>query len=250
MAERMKLTFAGDVAPREREAVGDALAGDLDEAHRYRGYQRSVKAFYRIDAPTRPLLVKVRPFRRWLKRLSHTVRRTKAECEFRNLVQLQHCGVPCPAPVAVGRICGPVFIHSSLMASEFLGDARTLSAGLLESAGADREALLDRLVAFFAMLRDKGVVHHDLHWNNILVVPGDDGPALRLIDALHVDFESPPAGEPFAETVAWFVTYLLYQDAPRELVEGLVARLPALGFESLNDAKDLMARAADLAARL
>jgi tRNA A-37 threonylcarbamoyl transferase component Bud32 len=250
MAERIKLTFAGDVAPREREAVACALADDLDEAHRYRGYQRSVKEFYRIETPARPLLVKVRPFGPWPKRLSHTVRRTKAEREFRNLLGLRQRGVPCPSPVAVGRIGGTLLIHRSLMATEFLSDARPLSVAMLESADADRERLLDRLVAFFALLRDKGVVHRDLHWNNILVTPGHDGPSLRLIDALHIDFESPPAGEAFAETVRWLVTYMLYQDAPRELVDGLVGRLPALGLASLNDAKDLIARAADLAAKL
>lgn len=248
MSARLQLQFAPGISAEERAAVADALEAGLGDAQRFAGYRRRVKDVYRVETPAGPLLVKRRRHTGWLQRLGRTVRPTKADREFRNLLALSARGVRCPDAVAVGRL-GRLLVRESLIVEAFVADAVPLSAALAE-ATVPRDALLDALFDLFRLLDAKGVVHRDLHWDNVLVRSSPEGPELWLIDALHVRFVSPPAGETLAGSVEWFLVFLLHAGAAAEIVSGFLDRLPGLGLESLSDGRAVLARAERLAKQL
>jgi RIO-like serine/threonine protein kinase len=177
------------------------------------------------------------------------LRRTKDEREFRNLVALRRLGVPCPAPLAVARVRSGLLVCETRLLMEFVADATPLSRVLIEQT-VPRDAVLDRLVDFLRLLNARGVVHRDLHWDNLLVRPAADGPAFLLIDALHVRLVPPPAGAAFAPTVEWLVAFMLHQSAPREIVDALLDRLAASDLPALPDRQALLDRARRTAALL
>jgi hypothetical protein len=250
MSEPYRINFAADLDQMQRDAVAAALAGGLHEADRFGGYQRGVKTFYRIPSAAGPLFVKARRFDGLLKRLGRTLRPTKARREFDNLLALAERGVPCPQALAVARRFSGPLIRESVLVQRFLPDAVPLSRALLADE-APRDLLLDRLLEFLRLLRDRGVVHRDLHWDNVLVVPASGGPELMLIDSLHVRFEEPPAAaKTFAVSVVWLLAFMIHQSAPREIIDGVLDRVPQLDIAALADRDALRRRARDAAARL
>lgn len=238
-----RIRFAPEVSPQQQQSLRQILSCDVAEADRFDGYRRSVKEFYRLESPEGPLFVKVRRFPSWIKRLKNAVRRTKGELEFEHLLALRRLRVPCPAPLAVARIGGAVLVRETRLAMEFVADAAPLRRILVESDEATREATLDRLMDFLRLLDAKGVVPRDLHWENLLVRPSAAGPEFLLIDALHVRRVGPPAGAEFAPSVEWLLAYMLHQDAPREVVRGLLNRLGSLDLPALADRQALLDRA-------
>ena len=230
----------------------EALAGGLEASQQSHDYRRSVKRFYRVGVPGgRELFVKCRGHSGVLRRLGRTLRRTKAEREFRNLLALGARGIPCPDPVAVGRRYAGLLLAESLLAQEFLPDAVPLSRALTGAVSdVDRDALLDGLFEFLLLLRSRGVVHRDLHWDNLLVCGGDPGRGFRLIDALHVRLVAPPAGDAFAEPVRWFLIFLVHKGAPQAIIDGFLDRLPRLALAELGDRQRLLDEASHVAAKL
>ena len=238
-----RIRFAAEVPPMRRQSLGLLLSGEPAEADRFDGYRRSVKEFYRIESPEGPLFVKVRRFPTWLKQVRNAVRKTKDEREFEHLVALRRAGVPCPAPLAVARLGGVLRVRETRLVMEFVTDATPLRRVLFEGEAAERAATMDRLIEFLRLLEAKGVVHGDLHWNNLLVRPVPEGPEFLLVDALHVRMVGPPAGDEFAPTIEWLLAYMLHQDAPREIVEALLDRLGGLDLPAVSDGQALLDRA-------
>jgi len=252
MDRRLRLRFAPDVGAEDAAAVREALTGGLGESQRLPDYGRSVKTFYRVPLPGgRALFVKRRRHSGCLRRLGRTLRRTKAEREFDNLLALRSRGVPCPDPVAVGRRYAKLLVAESLLAEAYLPESLPLSRALAGAAGdADRDALLDGLFDFLSLLRSRGVVHGDLHWDNLLVCGGDQGREFRLIDALHVRLVTPPAADAFADSVRWFLVMLVHRHAPQTIIDAFLDRVPRLGLAALGDRRRLLDEASRLAAKL
>jgi len=246
-----RLRFAPDLPVQRRSSLVRLLTDGVTDAARFDGYRRGVKEFFRLESDDGPVFVKTRRFPRLLKQLKNAVRRTKDEREFEHLLALRLRGVPCPAPLAVAHL-GRLRIRETRLAMEFVVDAASLRRTLLDGDAASREAVLDRLVAFLRLLRDRGVVHGDLHWENLLVRPSPAGPEFLLIDALHVRLvDPPPAGaDEFAATVQWFVGYMVHQDAPPEIVEAVLDRLASLDLPPLADRAAVAAQARRIAESL
>jgi hypothetical protein len=155
--------------------------------------------------------------------------------EFDNLQALHQRGVPCPPPVAVGRRLAGGLIRESILIERFLAGTKPLSHRLLQNP-ADRAALLDAFVRFLLLLREKKVVHKDLHWHNVLVRSAGAGHELFVVDAMHVEFaDGPGAAEDAAAAAVWFAAFLISENAPRDILDGFLDRLPQL---YLGDAKD------------
>lgn len=238
-----RIRFADEVQPMRRQTLEPLLTGETPDKNRFDGYRRSVKEFYRIESPDGPLFVKVRQFPSRLKQLLNTVRQTKDEREFEQLIALRRAGIPCPAPLAVARLGGLLRVRETRLAMEFVADALPLKQVLIESEAAERSAAIDRLIEFLRLLNAKGVVHGDLHWNNLLVRHTDDGPRFMLVDALHVRLVDPPAGDAFAPTVQWLLAYMLHQGATQEIVDALLNHVGRLDLPALSDGRALLRQA-------
>lgn len=245
-----RIRFADEVQPMRRQSLEPLLSGDPAEANRFSGYRRSVKEFYRIESPDGPLFVKVRRFPSRLKQLLNTVRQTKDEREFEQIVALRRAGIPCPAPLAVARLGGWLRERETRLAMEFVTDAAPLKQVLIGGEAAERAATMERLIEFLRLLNAKGVVHGDLHWNNLLVRRTPQGSEFLLVDALHVRLVDPPAGDEFAPTVQWLLAYMLHQDAPREIVEDMLDHVRRLDLPALSDAPALLGQASRTAEML
>lgn len=245
-----RIRFAANLTPLQRQSLALLLSGETAEADRFSGYRRSVKKFYRLSSPDGPLFVKVRRFPSRLKQMLNSVRQTKDEREFEQIVALRRAGIPCPAPLAVARLGGWLRVRETRLAMEFVTDALPLKQVLIEGRPAERAATMDRLVEFLRLLEARGVVHGDLHWNNLLVRRTSEGPEFLLVDALHVRLVNPPAGDEFAPTVQWLLAYMLHQDAPREIVEDMLNHVRRLGLPALADSRALLGRACPTAEML
>jgi len=251
MNRGLRLRFAPDVGAEDAATVREALAAGLSTSQRLPDYGRSVKAFYRVALPGgRALFVKRHRHSGGLRRLGRTLRRTKAEREFDTLLALRSRGVPCPDPVAAGRRYAGLLVAESLLAEAYLADAVPLSCALAAAGDADRDALLDGLFEFLSLLRSHGVVHGDLHWDNLLVCGGEVAREFRLIDALHVRLVDPPAGDAFADSVRWFLVMLMHRRAPQAIIDGFLDRVPQLGLTVLGDRRRMLDEASRLAPKL
>jgi tRNA A-37 threonylcarbamoyl transferase component Bud32 len=123
--------------------------------------------------------------RAWLRAC---VRPAKARGEYDHCRAVAARGVPTVKPIAVGAAHGP---GDSFLVTQTLGGARPLGAFIEQALPAldpGRQARLRLRLAvalgrFVARMHGAGVVHDDLHANNLLVALGDDDePRLYLID--------------------------------------------------------------------
>ncbi|MDR1425185.1 MAG: lipopolysaccharide kinase InaA family protein [Azoarcus sp.] len=132
------------------------------------------------------------PFRRWLAR-------PRVQAEWENLLAFAAWGIPCAPVAAYGleRRLG-AFVRGAVITRELAG---TADLACLARDNDPRLRLRDWLamivpqIAHIARtLHERGFVHNDLKWRNLLV---DDGPNLYLIDC--------PGGE------HWFGPFLRYR---------------------------------------
>jgi len=250
MGKRFRLRWAPDVSDDMRRAAREALSGEAGQFLPLAGYARQVKQVGRVDTAAGPLLVKRRRYAGLLRRLGRTVRRTKADREFGNLVALARLGVPCPRPVAVGRRFGGLLVKESLLAEEYLADASPVGTLLDDPDAEARGRLLDALVEFLGVLHRRGVVHRDLHGDNLLAQPSPTGFAVYVVDALHVRFVRPPADRAFARSVQWFLAFLVCRRGTDNVIAEFLDRVPRLGLRELADRGKLLARAGAVAEKL
>jgi tRNA A-37 threonylcarbamoyl transferase component Bud32 len=227
---RWMIRFAPGVGEKEREEIRRAISVELTGDRRILHQQSRVKSFYRLETSFRPVFVKARFFPTLWRRLGRSFRRTKEEREFENYLALRDRRISCPEPIASARMTRGITVHSSLLLMEFLPEAMTLRRLLKEVGPGGREALLDRVAAFLSAVREKGVIHEDLQWNNLLVHSTPAGHDLVMVDALHVRCgERSP--QPFARTIAWFVHFLLTEGAGSGIVDGFLDRIERRGLD-------------------
>ncbi len=232
MTQRLRVTFAPAVQRQEQEEIQKAISSGLRHAERILLEQSHVKAFYRLDLPTRALFVKARSFSGLPRRLGRTFRRTKEEEEFRNYASIRQAGISCPEPVSVARVYDGLLISQSLLLTEYLAGAIPLRTLLMRDSSCP-EWLAEGMAALFQSLMDKGLIHEDLQWENILVRAQSQGCDLYLVDPLHIRWirhEKPVRNRAFRQSLSWFFSFLISGGVPGRVVEGLLDRLgPMVG---------------------
>lgn len=226
----LRLKFSSYVKEHERAEIREALLEGLSESQRILHAHSRVKAFYRVETPSRPLFVKARCFTSWARRLGRTVRETKEAREFRNYLSLKNSDISCPEPICIGHQYRRLLLERSFLVLEFIAEALPLRQLLIRSENA-KSPLMEELIAFFVLLRDKGVIHEDLQWDNILVSTGPSGLNLYLLDALHVRLYTGARRGDFPATIAWFVHFLNTGGAPQEVIDGFLERARRSGLE-------------------
>jgi tRNA A-37 threonylcarbamoyl transferase component Bud32 len=224
------MRFSPWLTDGERAEIREALRLGLQGARPILGGQSRIKAFYRVETPSRPLFIKARRFPSWTRRLGRTIRETKEEIEFRNFLRLRELGVPCPEPLAAARTRRFGLTVESLLVMEHLARAKTLRVWLAQPCGPERDALLDALTGFLGTLAGKGVVHDDLQWNNVMAsCAGSGGWSLYLVDALHVRLSPPRVPQAFSRSLSWFLGFMRGEGAGEDLIQGLWGRLAEAG---------------------
>jgi RIO-like serine/threonine protein kinase len=208
--------FAEDVLVEERLFIQDAIHDAIcDDREILKGHH-SAKRFFRMESAGRQFFIKAREFASILRRLGRTVRKTKEEEEFRNYLLLREHGVPCPDPVASARLYSGPLVSRSLLLTEYLPRAVTLRQ-FLTGEGDAGDAFFEALFAFLLDLKEKGFIHEDLQWNNILVENSRGAFQFLVIDALHVRFVQGLKDEEFLKTLMWFSEFMKREHAPRDL---------------------------------
>jgi hypothetical protein len=224
----LRLDFAPRIRKDEKETIRQILSQGLTDSQKILHDQSRVKSFYRVETPYRPIFVKARFFPSLIRRFGRTLRKTKEEREFRNYLSLKDQSVPCPEPICFGRGYRGPFVEKSLLVLEYLPDALPLRH-FMSQPGRSVESLLDELVGFLGLLRDKGVIHDDLQWDNILATPEQTGHHFYLVDALHIRWSPVSERDTFPNTIAWFMHYMTKEGVPEEIREALLARLDRAG---------------------
>lgn len=237
------IRFAPYVQDNERAVIRKILAAGLSESQRILHEQSRVKIFYRLETPFRPLFVKSRLFSSWNRRLGRTLRKTKADREYQNLLSLRELGIPCPEPICCARAYRGPLIERSFLILEYLSDAVPLKH-FFSNKGNAPGALMGELIDFFLSLRAKGIIHKDLQWNNILVTSEKCGHSFHLLDALHVSLTPESAQDAFLTTIAWFVHFLITGGAPQEVIDSFLDRAHCGGLEGGRGREWLLERAA------
>jgi len=131
---------------------------------------------------------------------------------------LKEKGVLCPEPIAAVRSYSGLLITGSMLLLEWLSDIVRLDDLLMEDA--ERASrLIDDALQYFICLREKGVFHGDLHWENILMKKGKSPPEFYLVDALYVRFPKSITDEQFAYALARFAHYMKAGGAPQEIID-------------------------------
>ena len=158
------------------------------------------RTVYRVTLPEIDCHVKhcrVLGGRAWLR---ECLRPPKARGEYRRCLAVAARGVPTVTPLAVGEASGPgpgdSFLITRTLDAEPLGSfiEQTLPAFGARRRARLRQRLAVALGRFLAHMHGAGVIHDDLHANNLLVALGDDDePCLHLID-LHAVRLGPPPG--------------------------------------------------------
>lgn len=242
MFDTVRLRFATFIPEGERALIREALLHGPSESQRFLCDQSGAKTFYRVEIPTRSLFVKGRVFSAWSRRLGRTFWKTKEEEEFRNYMNLRTRGIPCPDPLGTAREYDGLFIRRSFLFLEYVPNAFPLRL-LLIKGGPSTGQVLDNLVAFLKLLQEKGVIHEDLQWNNLLVSPTPSGPKFFLVDALHIHWVQAPQDKTFRRTLAWFVHFLISGKAPQEVIEGFLHRMDRLGLKGPKEHRCLLEEA-------
>jgi hypothetical protein len=230
----MRFRFASFVPVEEKALICQVLSQGLSESQWILHNKSPGKAFYCLETPIRPIFVKAHIFSYWTQRIGKIFWRTKEEKEFRNYLALREQGILCPEPLGTAREYKGLFIRRSFLLLEYLPN--TCPFRLLLIRGAPYlDQLLDKLFDFLSLLQEKGVIHEDLQWNNLLVSSTPSDPKFYLIDALHVRWVRVPQGRTFWRTLAWFVHFLILEEAPQEVIEGFMNRMYRLGLENPRD---------------
>lgn len=249
MGQRFRVTFAPAIQRQEREEIQRAISSGLPHAERILPEQSRVKAFYRLDLPTRVLFVKSRSFSGLLRRLGRTFRRTKEEDEFWNYASIRRAGISCPEPVSVARVYNGPLISQSLLLTEYLGGAIPLRTLLMRDPSCP-EWLAERVAAFLQSLLDKGLIHDDLQWDNILVRSQYQGCNLYLVDPLHIRWirgEESSAQKAFRQSLMWFFSFLISGGVPGPVLEVFLERLgPMAGVKDRRQKERFLERAQGL----
>jgi hypothetical protein len=158
------------------------------------------RTVYRVSLPEIDCHVKhyrVLDGRAWLR---ECLRPPKARGEYERCLAVAARGVPTVTPLAVGEARGPgpgdSWLVTRSLDAEPLGAfiEQTLPAFDVRRRARLRLRLAVALGRFLAHMHGAGVVHDDLHTNNLLVALGaDDEPRLHVLD-LHAVRLGPPLG--------------------------------------------------------
>lgn len=116
--------------------------------------------------------------------------RSKVRCEFSNLERLRAWQLDAPEPLAYGEERNAGWLVRSFLISRSVPNPKPLHVFIRDElvAGAEaksrlaRRELLEKLAAYTRRLHDRGFVHHDYFWRNILL-SGHDLEHFFLIDA-------------------------------------------------------------------
>lgn len=217
-----RLRLAPGVDDRERDELSLALSQRLSQECRILVHHSRVKRFYRVQVPGLCIFVKIRDFNSLRRRLGRALRTTKEEKELANCVRLRALGVPCPRPLSSARLQAGFLPMASALLTEFIPESRPLREALLQRRD---PAILDRLMAFLGTLRQARVVHQDLQWDNLLVGEREDGFPIYLVDSLHVRLMAGAQDQGFAQSLAWFLRFMILAQAPQGLIQGFLEKL-------------------------
>ena len=103
MGPLWKIRLAPDVSSPEANLAQRALEkGTVEENRIFHSHSR-VKKFFKVEAGSSSLFIKLREYPTWPRRLARWFTKTKEEREFRNYLLLRRAQVPCPRPICSGR---------------------------------------------------------------------------------------------------------------------------------------------------
>jgi tRNA A-37 threonylcarbamoyl transferase component Bud32 len=241
----MRFHFVPSIPDRDRILIQRLFAEGSDRLPQIFPQETKTKVYFRLELSHRSLFVKSRTFSSLARRIGRTVRKTKEEAEFSNLLELQARQIPCPSPVATGREFRGPLVYKSHLLMEHLDDVQPLKLCLLrEFTG--RAQLLDALMLFLAKLEKAGVVHEDLQWNNLVVRSRSTGPEFYLVDALHIRTDATATQGLFGQSLAWFTHFLMRDGAPEDLIHQTVRHMKLLGVDSPSKQRQLLEKAAKM----
>ncbi len=148
-----------------------------------------------VELPGLEPIVLKRYFRLGLpKALWNRVRGFQWRKEWSNSFVLSRMGVLAPKPLLMGEILRNGIPLEGIFVSQAILGASTLTQEL-KLQGTQRTSLLRALGAYLAWIHDMGILHKDLHGDNLLVgKAGEGGPLFWLLD-LHRIRTGKPLGE-------------------------------------------------------
>jgi SAM-dependent methyltransferase len=146
--------------------------------------------------------------------------------EFDRAVRLRELGLPVPRPLALVRQRTGWGACRTYFWMEYVPHARPLAELLRPGATAPEqmESLAPVTARLLVDLAARGVLHHDVRPENILVTehPGRP-PALTLVDLRHADFRIPREPGTLEQMLATLGAFLLLADTDRCWVEAVMA---------------------------
>ncbi len=226
MGPLWKIRLAPDVSSPEANLAQGALEkGTVEENRIFHSHSR-VKKFFKVEAGSSSLFIKLREYPTWPRRLARWFTKTKEEREFRNYLLLRRAQVPCPRPICSGRK-GRVFPAASALVTVFLENTRPLREVWLREF---REEHLSALVALLERLARAKAIVQDLQWNNLLLEERGGEAVLYLVDPLHLATWQGRGDPSLERSIEWFLAFMSKEGAESDLVRYVRERLDGAGF--------------------
>ena len=226
LAPLWKIRLAPDVSSVERRLVQGALEKGTVEENRILESHSRVKKFFKVEAGSSSLFIKLREYPSWPRRLARWFTKTKEERELQNYLLLRRAQVPCPRPICSGRK-GWIFPAASALVTVFLENTRPLREVWLREF---REEHLSALIALLERLARARAIVQDLQWNNLLLEERGGEAVLYLIDPLHVRIWEGRGDPSLERSIEWFLAFMRKEGAEGELVRYVRERLDGAGF--------------------
>ncbi len=221
-----KIGLAPGVSGVERKLVQGALEEGTVEENRILESHSRVKKFFKVQAGSSSLFIKLREYPSWPRRLARWFTKTKEEKELQNYLLLRRAQVPCPRPMGSGRK-GRIFPVASALVTIFLENTRPLREVWLREF---REEHLSALIALLERLVSARATVEDLQWNNLLLEERRGEAVLYLVDPLHLRIWEGKGDPSFERSIGWFLDFMTKEGAEAELVRYVMERLDRAGF--------------------
>lgn len=215
-----------DVTAEETQAICLALKEGLAPENAIFANHSRVKRYYRVPAGAIPVFIKLRVFDTWMRRFGRAIRGTKEERELKNYLTLRSLGIPCPRPLASARLQKGPLLRASGLVTEFLEGAVSLKEFLLKE---NDLTVLRSTIELILSLREAGLAHMDLQWENILVAKSETKAQLYLVDPLHLVFLRRSKDHAFTKSLVWFLRFMVTGGATREMINVFLQESTALG---------------------